>query len=310
MNPEEADLTPETPPTPDTTASDAAALAAFLGAANTTSETLEESIPSALTEETPTLDSPVESETPTAPEAPEPAKAKVAATKSGKAPKAPKLPPQEIPIADPDAPILAANKKWYIVKITSGREESIKAAIERKIKIEGLEQYFGQVHIPVERVQHVKKVKETKNGETTTKEKRVTKEIKKYPGYIMVEVEFNDQVLYLMRETAGVGDFVTGGPGRVPTPMEEIDVQRMLGDSVAADAATLKGRKGKVVVKLDFEKGDKVRARDGAFAGMEGEVKEISVPKDSSETPKVTVEVTIFGRPVQIELEHYQVDKV
>jgi transcription termination/antitermination protein NusG len=213
-------------------------------------------------------------------------------------------PVEEVPVS---------KKRWYIVKVTSGREESIKAAIERKVKIEGLEEFFGQVHIPVERVLVVKKVKETKNGETTTKEKRVTKETKKYPGYVMAEVEFNDQVLYLFRETSGVGDFVTGGPGRVPTPMEDIDVQRMLGESIPADAGggSGKGKKGgKTIIKLDFEKGDKVRARDGAFAGMEGEVKEITIPKDSTETPKVTVEVTIFGRPVQIELEHWQVDKV
>jgi len=203
-----------------------------------------------------------------------------------------------------------SNKKWYIIKVTSGREESIKAAIERKVRIEGLEPLFGQVHIPVERVQVVKKVKETKNGETTTKEKRVTKETKKYPGYLMAEVEYCDAIQYLFRETSGVGDFVTGGLGRIPSPMEDLDVQRMLGENVPAEDGK-KGKKGgKTIVKLDYEKGDKVRAREGAFANMEGEVKDISVPKDSTESPKVTVEVTIFGRPVQIELEHWQVDKV
>ena len=201
-------------------------------------------------------------------------------------------------------------KKWYILKVTSGREESIKAAIERKVKIEGLEEYFGQVHIPVERVMVVKKVKETRGGETTTKEKRVTKATKKYPGYLMAEVEYCDAIQYLFRETSGVGDFVTGGLGRIPTPMEDIDVQRMLGDSMPAEDGKKGKRGGKTIVKLDYEKGDKVRAREGAFANMEGEVKDITIPKDSSETPKVTVEVTIFGRPVQIELEHWQVDKI
>ncbi len=216
-------------------------------------------------------------------------------------------PVEEVPAEEP---MPVSNKKWYIIKVTSGREESIKAAIERKVRIEGLEPFFGQVHIPVERVQVVKKVKETKNGETTTKEKRVTKETKKYPGYLMAEVEYCDAIQYLFRETSGVGDFVTGGLGRIPSPMEEIDVQRMLGENVPAEEGKKGKKAGKTIVKLDYEKGDKVRAREGAFANMEGEVKDISIPKDSTESPKVTVEVTIFGRPVQIELEHWQVDKI
>ncbi len=204
-----------------------------------------------------------------------------------------------------------SKKKWYIVKVTSGREESIKAAIERRVKIEGLEQFFGQVYIPVERITEVKKIKETKNGEKVTKEKRVTKEKKKFPGYIMAEVEFNDQILYLFRETSGVGDFVgAGGPNKPPPPMSDIDVQRMLDQGGAGDIRDPKKPPGKVKVKLDFEKGDKVRIREGAFANMEGEVKVITEPKEAGETPKVTVEVLIFGRPVSVELDYWHVDKV
>ncbi len=201
-------------------------------------------------------------------------------------------------------------KKWYIIKVTSGREESIKASIERRVKIEGLEEFFGQVYIPVERVTEVKKVKETKNGERITKEKRVVKAKKKFPGYLMTEVEYNDQILYLFRETSGVGDFVGARPGKAPAPMLDIDVQRMLADGTEPGKDDKPGTKRKVVVKLDFEKGDKVRIRDGAFASMEAEVKEITMPKDSTETPKITVVVTIFGRGVEMELDYWQVDKV
>ncbi len=184
----------------------------------------------------------------------------------------------------PAAEVPASSKKWYIIKVTSGREESIKAAIERRVKIEGLEEFFGQIHIPVERVTEIKKVRETKNGEKITKERRVTKERKKYPGYIMAEVDFNDRILYLFRETSGVGDFVgAGGPGKPPPPMTDIEVKRMLGEAVPDDPK--KGRGGKTVVKLDFEKGDKVRIREGAFSNMEGEVKEITEPKEAGETP-------------------------
>ena len=201
-----------------------------------------------------------------------------------------------------------SNKKWYVVKVTSGREDTIKAAIERRVKIEGLEEFYGQIVVPVERVTVVKKVKTTKNGEKITKETRGVKNVKKYPGYIMAKVEFNDRILYLFRETSGVGDFVgAAGPLKPPAPMTDIEVRRMLGEAVTADDV----KKGKdVVIKLDYEKGDKVRIREGAFANMEGEVKEIAMPKDSSETPKVKVEVTIFGRGVPVDLDYWQVDKL
>lgn len=226
------------------------------------------------------------------------------------------LPPEPTaavePAADTPPPADApppSNKKWYIIKVTSGREESIKAAIERKVKIEGLEEFFGQVYIPVEKVIEVKKVRETKNGEKVTKEKRVTKERKKFPGYVMAEVEFNDRILYLFRETSGVGDFVGGAtPMKPPPPMTDREVQAMFGGAVGPDDT--KKKAGKTVVKLDFEKGDKVRIREGAFSNMEGEVKIITEPKEQGETPKVTVEVSIFGRPVPVELDYWQVDKV
>lgn len=216
------------------------------------------------------------------------------------------LPPvNEDEVSDePEQPV--NNKRWYVVKVTSGREESIKAAVERRVKIEGLEEYYGQIVIPVERITVVKKVKETKNGEKITKEKRVTKEQKKFPGYIMAEVEFNDRILYLFRETSGVGDFVgAAGPLKPPPPMTEIEVKRMRGETVKDD-----GKGAKPVIKLDFEKGDKVRIREGAFANMEGEIKEITLPKDASETPKIKVAVTIFGREVPVDLDYWQVDKI
>src|SRR5207248_11620317 len=99
----------------------------------------------------------------------------------------------------PPAPPPPPDKKqWYVVKVQSGREESIKDAIERRVKIEGLEEYFGQILIPVE------KVTELRSG------KRYVKSRKLYPGYLMVQVEYNENILYLFRETSGVGDFVGG----------------------------------------------------------------------------------------------------
>jgi transcriptional antiterminator NusG len=180
----------------------------------------------------------------------------------------------------------ASNKHWYVVKVQSGREESIKEAIERRVKIEGLEDYFGQIIIPVE------KVTEMRNG------KRVVKDRKLYPGYLMCEVEYNDRILYLFRETSGVGDFVGGSVHRAPPPMEPREVERML------------GRQGEQVpgiqhAKPKFDRGDRVKVKDGTFAGMEGEVKDLLEAKSL-----VRVELTIFGRPVPVELEYWQVENV
>ena len=143
--------------------------------------------------------------------------------------------PEVAPTADEEAmppaePVpVPSLKRWYVVKVASGREESIKAAIERKVKIEAMEHFFGQIVIPVEKVRMIKKVKETKNGEKITKEKPYIKETKKFPGYLMAEVEFNAEILTLFRDVNGVGDFVGAtGPGKPPPPMSELDVQRML----------------------------------------------------------------------------------
>ncbi|HJZ56675.1 MAG TPA: transcription termination/antitermination protein NusG [Gemmataceae bacterium] len=259
---------------------------------------------------------PVAEEPPPAEAPPEPVKAKprksraskAAATASAVVADEAATPPAAQEGAEAAVPAPDSKKKWYVVKIQSGREESIKAAIERKVKIEGLEEFYGQIAIPVEEYVEKKKVRVTdkKTGEKVTQEKNVTKSRKKYPGYLFAEVEFNDRILYLFRETSGVGDFVgTGGPMKPPTPMNDREVQQMLTGIIDPKD---RGKQKKTVVKLDFEKGDKVKIRDGAFANMEGEVKAITEAKEG-ETPKVTVEVTIFGRPVPVELDYWQVDK-
>jgi transcriptional antiterminator NusG len=190
------------------------------------------------------------------------------------------------PAAPETTPSAPSNKHWYVVKVQSGREESIKDAIERRVKIEGLQEHFGQIIIPVEKVTEMRH------------NKRVVKERKLYPGYLMVEVEYNDRILYLFRETSGVGDFVGGGLNHPPQPMKPHEVERMLGSQD-------KLVPGQVISKPRFDRGDKVKVKDGTFAGMEGEVKELLEAKGS-----VRVELTIFGRPVPVELEYWQVEPV
>ena len=207
----------------------------------------------------------------------------------------PEEPTEEVqpqPVAEEPTP---SKKRWYVIKVQSGREDSIKNAIERRVKIEGLEEFFGQIVIPTENITEVK------NG------KRVTKKRKKFPGYLMAEVEFNDRILYLFRETAGVGDFVGGSLTRAPTPMSDREVQLMLlgmGEPVEGGPEAEPQK-----IKLDYNVGDRVKIREGAFASMDGEVKEIVHPRDPKDPIKVKVVVSIWGRPVEVEVEYWQVDR-
>lgn len=239
-----------------------------------------------------------------APESPVEAPAEMAAAAPAstdspdvEAPEAAPASDQAPPDVPPEAPAQAgepsdaqpSNKNWYVVKVQSGREESIKDAIERRVKIEGLEEYFGQIVIPVEHVT------EMRNG------KRVHKYRKLYPGYLMCEVEYNDRILYLFRETSGVGDFVGGSVHRAPPPMSQREIDRMIHQKKEP------AKPGEAVAppKPKFDRGDRVRVRDGIFSGMEGEVKELLEQKGM-----VRVELTIFGRPTGVELEYWQVEEV
>jgi transcriptional antiterminator NusG len=192
--------------------------------------------------------------------------------------------------AETVAPVSA--KQWYVVKVQSGREESIKEAIERRVRIEGLQEYVGRIVIPIEKVTEMRKGK------------KYTRKRKLYPGYLMCEVEFNDDVLYLFRETSGVGDFVGGSVNRPPAPMPAKEVEAML--QKMEEVETGKEGGGRVIkAKPKFDRGDHVRVKDGTFAGMEGEVKELIEDKGL-----VKIELTIFGRPVPVELEYWQVEPV
>ena len=123
---------------------------------------------------------------------------------------------------------------------------------------------------------------------------------------VHVRKSSSDRILYLFRETSGVGDFVGGSILRPPSPMPPHEVDRMLAEEAAAEGKHVPREK----IKLKFDKGDRVRVRDGTFQGMEGEVKEIVEPKEAKDPVRVRVELTIFGRGVPVEVEAWQVDPV
>ena len=140
---------------------------------------------------------------------------------------------------------------WYILKVQSNREESIAEALERKVAIEGLDDYFDEMIVPTE------KVTEFKGGK-----KKVVKR-KLYPGYIVVHMEINDDTWFLVRETPGIGDFT--GAGGKPTPMLPHEVARIVADRGRRDRRTPK-------LKISFTSGDRVKIKEGTFENFEGEV--------------------------------------
>ena len=171
---------------------------------------------------------------------------------------------------------------WYVLKVQSNREKSIREAIVKRIKIEQLEEFVGEVLVPTE------KVTEIKDGKKRVMERKF------FPGYIMIHLELNDDTWFAIRETPGVGDFV-GADGK-PVPMTEQDVAKMLGRKEEGDKAEPR-------LKISFQKGDRVKIKEGTFENFEGDVDEVIESKGL-----VRVMIQIFGRPTPVELEYWQVD--
>ena len=172
---------------------------------------------------------------------------------------------------------------WYILKVQSNREKSITAALKRKIAVEGLEEYFGDVVVPVE------KVTEFKGG----KKKVVQRKL--YPGYIVVHMHINDDTWFAVRETSGIGDFT--GSGGKPTPMLPHEIARIIQteEEESEDAPKL---------NISFTIGDQVKVNDGNFESFEGEVSAID-----EHSGRITVMINIFGRSTPVELEYWQVEQ-
>ncbi len=175
--------------------------------------------------------------------------------------------------------------KWYVVKVQTMRENSIRESLLKRIKQEGLEDYFGEILIPTE------KVVETKGGK-----KRVV-ERKLYPGYLIIQMALNDDTWYLVRSTTGVGDF-TGAAGK-PVPMQEHEIERLLG----MEEAKKGGEPAKI--KVNFSVGDVVKIKEGTFESFEGTIDSID-----EASGKVTVLIEIFGRATPVELEYWKVERV
>ena len=178
--------------------------------------------------------------------------------------------------------------QWYILKIQVNRESSICEALQRRVKVSGLDRYFGEILVPTEDVREF-----TKAGKQRTVKRKL------YPGYIVVEMALNEETWFLVRETPGIGDF-TGSAGK-PAALSQAEVDRIIRTTKPEDV----GEEPSVKIGIKFKIGDRIRVKEGYFQNFEGDVETI----DES-NGRITVMINIFGRPTPVELDHWQVESV
>jgi transcriptional antiterminator NusG len=173
--------------------------------------------------------------------------------------------------------------KWYIVHVYSGFESKVKIALEERVASSSHPEKFGEVVVPTEEIVEL------------VKGKRKTSARKFYPGYILVNMELDDETWHIVNSTAKVSGFL-GGRDK-PTPLTDEEAEQIL--------KRMEAGKLKPQPKYFFESGDEIRVIDGPFTNFNGVVDEVNPEKG-----KIKVLVSIFGRSTPVELEFVQVAKV
>ncbi len=173
-------------------------------------------------------------------------------------------------------------KKWYVVHTFSGYEQKVKAALEERIKSLGREPYFGEILVPVEKVMEL------------VKGKKKTSSRKFFPGYILVQMELNDETWHVVKETPKVTGFVGGNTNPAPVSDEEVKTitQQMEEGAIKPKPRVL------------FSVGESVKVIDGPFVDFNGIVEEVRPEKG-----KLRVLISIFGRATPVELDFVQVER-
>lgn len=190
---------------------------------------------------------------------------------------------EELEQAPEPVPEKNPNLHWYILHAYSGFERKVKESIESRIQAFGLESKIAQIVIPTEAVT------ETVNGKKRTVERVFL------PGYVLIEMELDNQIWHIIKETPRVTGFL--GTGDKPVALSDAEIASLLNRS---DEAREKPRQ-----KIKFEKNESVRITEGPFANFNGIVDEVN---EDRETLKVMV--TIFGRSTPVELEFGKVEKI
>jgi transcriptional antiterminator NusG len=179
--------------------------------------------------------------------------------------------------------------RWYVLRVAANKEEQVREALSQKVEREGLGSVVGRIEVPVEQIKRIR------SGRQTVHKRKL------YPGYVFMEVEptedgrVPEKAWFIIKETSGVGDFI--GTEGVPSPMRDTDVAKMLLEAEKPEEGPS--------IKVEFEKGDLIKIREGAFENFEGTVESID-----SERGIVKVIVTIFGRSTPLDIEYWQIEKL
>ena len=176
-------------------------------------------------------------------------------------------------------------KKWYVLRAISGKENNVKEYIELDMKNHGYENYVSQVLVPTENV-----------GKVSANNKRIPQKRNLLPGYVLVEAALVGEIPHMLRNTPNVLGFL-GGTDK-PVPVRQAEVNRLLGLNVESEDVVAE------VVKVDFVIGESVKVTDGPFSGFNGIIEEVNADKQ-----KLKVSVKIFGRITPLELSFTQVSK-
>jgi len=174
-------------------------------------------------------------------------------------------------------------KRWYAIHAHTGQENRVRDNLTKIIEKQDLQDKIGQVLVPSE------EVAEVKGGR-----KRVTTR-KFFPGYVLVQLDLDDEIWTLVKEIPGVSGFI--GAGRKAVPLEDEEVQIVI--------EQMRGESKRPKPKVTFERGDKVKVTEGPFTNFIGTIEEIN-----SERGRVKLMVEIFERLTPLELEFWQLERV
>jgi len=177
-----------------------------------------------------------------------------------------------------------SEKKWYALRVYSGKEARVKAHIENEVKLQDIEKKIGNIIIPSENII------EMKDGKKRVKNRTF------FPGYMIIEMELDNQTMHVISNAPGVVSFV--GPKNEPTPLRPGEVKSILGKIEKSRETEVKGK-----ISIPFKVGDPIRVVDGPFNDFTGFVEEINEEKN-----KVKVNISIFGRPTPVELDFLQIE--
>jgi len=173
--------------------------------------------------------------------------------------------------------------EYYVIQAFSNCEKKVKAALEERINMSGLSNMFGDIMIPTEQVTELKK------GQKKQMERKF------FPGYMLVQMEMNDDTWHLVRKTPNVMGFM-GGTRNKPVPLSEDELNRITN--------RVEKTSEQPVFKTVFESGETVRINDGPFNDFSGTVEEVDYEKNL-----IRVSVSIFGKSTPVELNFSQVEK-